>query len=97
MTEPREPTETIPPGEWAKMTPDERTAASAAWFEAQDARDGAGQLAAIEAGADLRRRIERGEITREQADAELDDELAHIGDEYLPRSPTERAQGERFG
>ena len=69
----------IPPEVWAKMSAEEREKSLFDYFEARDARDGAGQLAALEEGAELRRRIEAGEITEEQADQELDDDLARIG------------------
>lgn len=70
----------IPPEVWATMSPEERQRSIFEYFEAQDASDGAGQLAAMEAGADRARRIAAGEITPEQADQEIDDDIGRIGD-----------------
>jgi hypothetical protein len=84
----------VPPEVWAKMSPEDRERSVFDYFEAQDARDGAGQLAAMEAGADRGRRIAAGEITPEQADQEIDDDIARIGsisdDERNALPPKER-------
>lgn len=70
----------IPPEVWAKMSAEERQKSLADYFEAQESRDSAGALKAGVEGAELAPRIAAGEITNEQADKILDDELGHIGD-----------------
>lgn len=70
----------IPPEVWAKMSAEERQKSLTDYFEAQESRDSAGALKAGKEGAELARRIAAGEITHEQADKILDDELGRIGD-----------------
>lgn len=70
----------IPPEVWAKMSAEERQKSLADYFEAQESRDSAGSLKAGVEGAELARRIAAGEITKEQANKILDDELGRIGD-----------------
>lgn len=57
--------ETIPENERAKI-PEER--GTDAWYEAQEARDGAGMLRALKHGARDRERLERGEATQDELD-----------------------------
>lgn len=61
------------------MSPAEREASAASWFEFQDARDGAGQLAALKEGGRNRERLQRGEVTDAELEQELDDDIAAIG------------------
>ena len=70
----------VTPEQWAAMSPADREASIFDHFEAQDAHEGAGQLSAMTEGADLARRIASGEITPEQADQEIDDDIGRIGD-----------------
>ena len=70
----------IPPEVWAKMSVEEREKSLNDYYEAQESRDSAGSLAAGIEGAELARRIAAGELTREQVDQMLDDELGRIGD-----------------
>lgn len=70
--------------EWEAMSPAEREASAASWFEFQDARDGAGQLAALKEGGRNRERLQRGEVT----DAELEQELTTTS----PRSAWSRTR-----
>jgi hypothetical protein len=69
----------IPPEDHAQLTPGERDAAGAAWFEAQERRDGAGMVRATRLGGQDRERLQRGEITAAELDEEMDDDLARIG------------------
>ena len=70
----------IPPEVWAKMSPEDREKSLTDYYEAQESRDGAGSLKAGAEGAELARRIAAGELTHEQVDQMLDEELGRIGD-----------------
>lgn len=80
MAERDERLKSIPPEVWAKMSPEEREKSLFDYYEAQESRDAAGSLRAGAEGLELARRIAAGEITDEQADQMLDDELGRIGD-----------------